>query len=80
MPHRSEPLVAIAVFRSDFDAGVARGALEAIGIPARVPGVALGMLSRNRGGIPEGTLQVFASDKDAAVAELRRKDFQIVGP
>jgi hypothetical protein len=71
-------VVTIAVFQSDFDASVAKGALEAVGIPAFVPGAALGMLSRNRGGVPEGTLQVFASDKDAAVAELRRHDFHIV--
>ena len=79
MAHRDEPLVTIATFPTSFEAGVARGALESIGIRAHVPGEALGAFSRNRGGIAEGTLQVFASDKDAAVAELRRMDLKIAG-
>lgn len=70
--HRNEPLVTIATFVSSFEAGLARGALEAIGIPAFVPGEALGTLSRNRGATGAGALQVFESDRDAAVAELKR--------
>jgi len=76
---RDEALVTIASFPTSFQASLARGALESAGIPAFVPDERLGSFSRNRGGLPVGTLQVFASDRDRAVAELRRMDFKIVG-
>jgi hypothetical protein len=76
---RYEALVTIASFPTSFEASIARGALEACGIPAFVPDETLGTFSRNRGGIPAGVLQVFASDKDVAIAELRRLGLKIVG-
>ena len=75
---RDEPLVTIRSFASSFEAGLAKGALESIGIEAFVPDDALGSFSRNRGGLPSGALQVFESDRDRAVAELRRLDLRIV--
>jgi hypothetical protein len=78
MPRRDEPLVTIASFPTTFEAGLAKGALESIGIRAFVPGESLGTLSRNRGGIADGSLQVFASDRANAIAELRRLDLKIV--
>ena len=79
MPHRDEPLVTVASFASSFEAGLAKGMLESIGIRAFAPGESLGAFSRNRGGVAEGALQVFESDRDAAIAELRRRDMKIVG-
>jgi hypothetical protein len=73
-----EPLVTIASFPTSFEASLAKGALNACGIFAVVPDEILGALSRNRGGIPVGVLQVFASDRDRAIAELRRSDMKIV--
>lgn len=80
MPHGDEPLVTIASFSTSFEAGLAKGALESIGIPAFVPGESLGTFSRNRGGIADGSLQVFESDRANAIAELRRLDLKIVKP
>ena len=68
-----EALVSIASFSSDFEASLAKGALEAAGIAAFVPSETLGSFSRSRGGIPVGVLQVFESDRERAVAELRRR-------
>ena len=67
-----EPLVTIASFATDLEASLAKGALEAAGIEAFVPGETLGTFSRNRGGVPVGVLQVRESDRERAVAELRR--------
>ncbi len=78
--HKDEALVTIASFSSDFEASLAKGALEAAGIAAFVPSETLGSFSRNRGGIPVGVLQVFESDRDRAVAELRRMELKIVKP
>ncbi len=75
---RNEPLVTIASFATDFEASLAKGALEAAGIAAFVPSETLGSFSMNRGGIPAGVLQVLESDRDRAVAELRRLDLKIV--
>ncbi len=75
---RQEPLVTIATFESGVEASLARGALEAIGIRAYVPGEAQGMYSLNRGGAASPTLQVFASDRDRALVELRRMQMRIV--
>ena len=74
---RDEALVTIASFPTSFEASLAKGALESAGIPAFVPDEGLGSFSRNRGGLPTGTLQVFESDRDRAVAELRRMDLKI---
>jgi hypothetical protein len=75
---RQEPLVTIAFFNTAFEASLARGALEAIGIRAYVPGEAQGALSLNRGGISSTTLQVFDSDRNRAAVELRRLQIRIV--
>ena len=75
---RDEPIVTIWTFPTSFEASVAKGFLESIGIDAFVPDEALGSFSRNRGGAPVGTLQVYESDRDRAVAELRRRDMHAI--
>jgi len=75
---RDEPIVTVATFATSFEASLARGALEAIGIRALVPGEALGSFSTQRGGISATELQVFASDRDRALVELRRMQIRIV--
>ena len=77
---KDEPLVTIASFPTDFEASLAKGALEAAGIAAFVPSESRGTFSRNRGGIPVGVLQVFEADRDRAVAELRRMELKIAKP
>jgi hypothetical protein len=74
---RHEPLVTIASFHSSFEASLARGALEAIGIPAFVPGEMQGAFSINRGGVSSTRLQVFETDRDRATVELRRMQMRI---
>jgi len=78
--HRNEALVTIASFETSVEASLARGALESIGIAALVPGEALGTFSRNRGGLSLTSLQVFESDRDRALTELRRMQIRIVEP
>ena len=77
----NQSLVTIATFASSFEASLAKGALAVIGIKAFVPDEERGTFSLNRGGGspigvggPEGNsvLQVFESDRDRALAELRR--------
>ena len=75
-----EPLVTIAEFATSFEASLARGALEAIGIRALVPGEELGSFSTHRGGIAGTELQVFASDAARANEELRRMQIRLVTP
>ena len=77
---RDEALITIASFSGDMEASLAKGALEAAGITAFVPGETLGLFSRNRGSIPVSVLQVFESDRDRAFAELRRMKLKIVKP
>jgi hypothetical protein len=67
---RDEPLITIATFETELEASFARGALEAVGISALVPGE----WSRSY------TLQVFESDCDRALVELRRLKIRIVPP
>ena len=50
MSHEDEALVTIATFESELEASFARGALEAIGIPALVPGESSQVPSRARPG------------------------------
>ena len=78
MPHRDEPIVTIATFETDFEASLARGALEAIGIRALVPNEWSGSI-RNlyRGGGASTVLQVFESDRERALVELRRMQMRI---
>ena len=75
---RDEAIVTIASFSTAFEASLARGALEAIGIRALVPGEPLGAFSTHRGGIAGTELQVFVSDAMRAVGELRRMQMRIV--
>ena len=63
---RDEPLVTIATFETELEASFARGALGAIGISALVP--------------HRAELQVFESDRDRALVELRRPRIRIVPP
>jgi hypothetical protein len=67
---RDETLVTIATFETELEASFARGALEAIGISALVPGEWSGYAE----------LQVFESDRDRAIDELRRLQIRIVPP
>jgi hypothetical protein len=67
-----DALVTVATFGDSLEASLARGALEVAGIPAFVPGEALGTFTRNRGGLPVATLQVRAADLERAVRELKR--------
>jgi len=81
MAHRDEPLVTVAVFDTEFEAGLARGALEAIGIPALVPGEAAGSFSGFYGRRLPNTvteLKVFESDRHRASVELRRMQIRLV--
>ena len=81
MSDRNEALVTIATFETELEASFARGALEAIGIRALVPGEWGGSLSGMYGGMPHRTaLQVFESDRDRAIVELRRLQIRIVPP
>jgi hypothetical protein len=71
-----EALVTVAVFDTAFEASVARGALEAIGIAALVPEE---MQIRTRGEIfSTAQLQVFESDLPSAATELRRMQIRCV--
>jgi hypothetical protein len=76
---QDEALVTIAVFDTSFEASLARGALEGIGIPASVPEELFGPFS-GVGGSGRTALQVFESDRDRAVTELRRMQMRIIDP
>jgi hypothetical protein len=67
-----DDLVTVATFPTSLEASFARGALEAAGISALVPGEALGSFSRNQGGAPLAELQVRSADRDRAIEELTR--------
>jgi hypothetical protein len=77
-----EALVTIATFDTEFEASLARGALEAVGISALVPSEARGSFKGLYGGIGLGAseLKVFESDRDRAVVELRRLQIRVVDP
>jgi hypothetical protein len=79
--YQDEALVTIATFETEIEASFARGALAAIGIPALVPGEAGGSFSGMYGGMAHtAQLQVFESDRDRALLELRRLQIRIVPP
>jgi hypothetical protein len=69
---RHGPLVTIATFATGLDASVARGALEAEGIRAYVPGDSPGGAGRGRGAAPITEVRVRTSDPRRAIAELER--------
>jgi hypothetical protein len=76
-----DALITIATFDTELEASFARGALEAIGIQALVPGEWGGSFSGMYGGMSHQTaLQVFESDRDRAIVELRRMQIRIVPP
>jgi hypothetical protein len=68
---RHGPLVTVATFASGLDASVARGALEAEGIRAYVPGEAATLA---RGGVPAPMteVRVRSSDRRRAMEVLER--------
>lgn len=74
-----EKLVTIAVFDTGFEAGLARGRLEGIGIRALVPEEHLFRSGGPAHGLP-AHLQVLESDRDRAVAELGRLQIRLVSP
>ena len=74
LDRKDDPLVTIAWFDTVFDACVARGALEAIGIRALVPEE---IVARGSTFTP-GTLQVFQSDSACAVTELGRMQMRVL--
>jgi GNAT superfamily N-acetyltransferase len=67
-----DTLVTVATFENSLQASLARGALEAEGIDAFVPGDTLGTFTRNRGGVSLTELQVRVSDRERAAAALAR--------
>jgi hypothetical protein len=76
-----DALVTIATFETDLEASFARGALDAIGIRALVPGESSGSFSGlYGGGLHRAELKVFESDRDRALVELRRLRIRIVPP
>ena len=72
-------VVTIATFDTEFEASLARGALEAIGIRALVPSESQGTFSGlyGRTGLGQAELRVLESDRVQAVAELRRIQFEV---
>jgi Putative prokaryotic signal transducing protein len=79
--HKDEPLITIATFETELEASFARGALEASGISALVPGEWSGSFTGMYRGLPhQAELQVFESDRDRALVELRRLKIRIVPP
>ena len=79
--NRHESLITIATFETELQASFARGALEAIGISALVPGEWSDSFTGIYRGLPHrAELQVYESDRDRAVVELRRLQIRIVPP
>jgi hypothetical protein len=73
-----EALVTVATFPTLFDASVAKGALQAIGIRALVPEETL-VLGIHAGTFaPIARLQVFESDAERARVQLRRLQIRLV--
>jgi putative signal transducing protein len=69
-----EELVTVATFESTVEASVARGALEAAGIPAFVPGETVGVFALSRS-VPPGSwaeLKVRPGDRERAVKVLKQ--------
>jgi hypothetical protein len=75
--HKDDPLVTIATFETSIEAGLARGALEAIGIRALVPQNAYSRLGVV---VTPASLQVFESDSTRARIELRRIQIRLIDP
>jgi hypothetical protein len=75
-----ERIVTLAWFETEMEASIARGALEAIGIEALVPWEHRG--GGYSGGMTwgPGELKVFESDRERALAEIRRLQMHVVRP
>lgn len=71
-------MVTVATFGNMFEASIARGALEAEGLSAFVPGENMGAFGLNRAGVHEAwvELKVRASDRDRAVEFLKQAGHQ----
>jgi len=70
----SEELITVATFENTLEAAIARGALEAEGIPAFVPGETIGVFAPIRS-VPPGSwaeLRVRPRDRERAVDGLKR--------
>jgi hypothetical protein len=78
MPFREEPIVTLATFETEFEASLAQGALEAIGIRVMTPGEMFGPYMRLYRSIRGVELKVFESDYQRAATELRRMQIRIV--
>ena len=78
MPFRNDPIVTIATFETEFEASLARGALEAIGIQAMVPGEVFGTYGRHARRFHSVELKVFETDRERALVELRRLQIRLV--
>jgi len=79
--NEDEALTTVATFETELEASFARGALEAIGIFALVPGEWSGSFTGIYRGLPhQAELQVFESDRGRALVELRRLQIRIVPP
>lgn len=76
MKKDDERLVTLAEFATRFEAGLARGALEALGIPVLVPEEHMPRASH----AGPARLQVFHDDRERAVTELRRLQIRLVEP
>ena len=79
--HPQDALITVATFATALEARFARGALEAIGISAHVSGDSGGSFTGMSRVLPHrAELQVFESDRDRAILELRRLRIRIVPP
>ncbi len=70
----SEELITVATFENTLEAAIARGALEAEGIPAFVPRETVGVFAPNRSAPPASwaELKVRPQDRERAVEALKR--------
>jgi len=77
-----DALVTIATFETELEASFARGALQAVGISALVPTESQGTFSGlyGRTGLGRAELKVFETDRERALAELRRMRVKVVEP
>jgi hypothetical protein len=81
MRRQDEALVTLATFATEFEASLARGALEAIGISALAPAERKGSFTGLYGGAfgsGPAEVKVFASDRERALIELHRMQIRVV--
>ena len=75
-PEEGDEFVTVATFGNLFEASVAKGALEADGLPALVPGEDTGAFGRTGARESWVELKVRASDRDRAVELLKQAGHQ----